>query len=138
MKKYLLSLAILMAFSCQAQAMDCEIKYNLKGWSVFYKTSTGTGVVSCSNGQATNVKLNVKGGGFTFGVFNITEGKGKFSGVKKISDVFGGYFEMGGHAGFIKSVEGRVLPFKSVALSMSGKGTGYNLGWSLGGVRISK
>jgi len=138
MKKYLLSLAILMSFSFQAQATDCKIKYNLKGWSAFFKTMNGTGVVSCSNGQSANVKLSMKGGGLTFGSFNITEGAGNFSGVKNISDIYGGYFAMDGHAGAGKAVEGRSLPFKSVKLSMKGKGRGVNLGWSMGSFKITK
>jgi len=150
MKKYLLSLALLMPFSYTVQAADtlqvaaavqttnCEIKYNLKGWSAFFKTVKGTGTVSCSNGQSANVKLSMKGGGFTFGSFNIKDGTGRFSGVKNISDIYGGYFAMDGHAGAGKEVEGRTLPFKAVKLSMKGKGRGVNLGFSMGSFRISK
>jgi len=138
MKKYLLSLAILMSFSYQAQATDCTIKYNLKGWSAFYKTMDGTGVVSCSNGKNATVKLSLKGGGITFGAFNIKDGAGKFSGVKSINDIYGGYFSIDGHAGAGKEVEGRTLPFKAVKLSMKGKGRGVNLGWSMGSFKISK
>ncbi len=138
MKKYLLSLAILMSFSYQAQATDCKITYNLKGWSAFFKTVKGAGTVSCSNGQSANVNLSMKGGGFTFGSFNIKEGAGRFSGVKNISDIYGGYFAMDGHAGAGKEVEGRTLPFKAVKLSMKGKGRGVNLGFSMGSFRISK
>lgn len=138
MKKYLFSLALLMSFPYSAQAMDCSFKYNLKGWSAFYRTGTGAGAVSCSNGQSASVKLNLKAGGFTFGVFDITEGKGKFLNVNNINDIYGGYFEVDGHAGFVKSVEGRALPFKPIFFSMTGKGTGYNLGFSLGAVIVSK
>ncbi|NOQ17399.1 MAG: hypothetical protein GQ581_10105 [Methyloprofundus sp.] len=138
MKKYLLSVAILMSCSYAAQAMDCNITYNLKGWSAFYKTATGTGMLSCSNGQSANVKLNLKGGGFTIGVIDITAGKGKVFGVKSINDVFSGHFTMGAHAGFIKSVEGRLVPHKTGVLRMHGKGTGYNIGFYLGALKIKR
>ena len=137
-KKYLLRVVILMSFSYTAQAMDCNITYNLKGWSAFYRTATGSGVLSCSNGQSANVKLNLKGGGFTVGVIDITAGKGKIFGVKNINDVFGGHFAMGVHAGFVKSVEARLVPHKTGALRMHGKGTGYNLGFDLGALKINR
>jgi hypothetical protein len=39
----------------RAQAADasvsCDLSFNLSGWSVIYKHASGTGVVSCSNGQ---------------------------------------------------------------------------------------
>jgi len=140
MKKYLLN--TLMGAACLlspllVEAADCTIKYNLKGWSAFYKTAQGTGVVSCSNGKSQAVKLTLKGGGFTFGSLSIVNGKGRVIGASKIQDVYGGYFAIDGHAGFNKSVEARALLFKPVSLSMSGKGTGYNLGWSMGSLKIS-
>lgn len=98
----------------------------------------GTGVVSCLNGQSANVKLSMKGGGFTFGSFDIKEGTGTVSGVKSISDIYGGYFAIDGHVGAGKAVEGRSLPFKAIKLNMKGKGRGVNLGFAMGSFKISK
>lgn len=47
----------------QAQFHDCEMTFSLSGWSAFYKTASGLGTVTCSNGQRMRVKLSAKGGG---------------------------------------------------------------------------
>ena len=46
-----------------AQAADasCQMNFQLSGWSLFYKTATGSGVVRCSNGQSLSVHLRAKG-----------------------------------------------------------------------------
>jgi len=110
----------------------------MEGWSVFYKTYHGTGTVSCPSGKSARVKLSLKGGGLTFGVSHILNGTGKIRGINKISDIYGNSFAMGGHAGFIKSVEGRWIPKGFRTIILSGKGIGYGLGWSMGNFRISK
>ncbi|MCF7970588.1 MAG: hypothetical protein K9L22_05420 [Methylococcaceae bacterium] len=142
MKKPVLGLLasslFLMSFSFTAKAEECDLKYTMKGWSAFYKTYKGSGVVTCPSGKKANVDLSLKGGGLTFGASEITEGKGKIRGVKSIDDIYGGGFELDGHAGFIKSIEGRWVPRGSRTVTLSGKGTGYNLGWSMGSFKISK
>src|SRR5690606_6632578 len=50
-----------------AADLDCHLRFTMKGWSVFYKTASGTGTVHCNNGQSMNVKLSAKGGGLTVG-----------------------------------------------------------------------
>ena len=141
MKQKILGLALssllLMPFS-SVQAEECSLTYTMKGWSAFYKTYKGTGVVSCPSGQKLNVNLSLQGGGFTFGASEITEGKGTIRGVHNVGDVYGGAFALGGHAGFIKSVEGRWIPKGSRTITLSGKGRGYDLGWSMGSFRITK
>ncbi len=57
-----------------AQLTKCQISYDLKGWSVFYKTSKGTGHITCTNGQSADVGLSAHGGGVTFGTFKVTGG----------------------------------------------------------------
>jgi len=142
MKKPVLGLLasslFLMSFSFTAKAEECDLKYTMKGWSAFYKTYKGSGVVTCPSGKSANVNLSLTGGGFTFGASEIIEGKGKVRGVKSIDDIYGGAFALGGHAGFGKSVEVRWIPRGSRAVSLSGKGTGYDLGWSMGSFKISK
>ena len=65
------------------------MKFNLKGWSVFYKTAEGSGRVTCNNGEKANVKINVTGGGLTFGKMDIRDGNGTFSEVIHIDEIFG-------------------------------------------------
>ena len=140
MKQYFLGILagsiLLVPFS--ASAADCTISYHLKGWSAFYKTYKGSGTISCDNGQSATVNLSLRGGGFTFGASEITEGKGKVNGIEKIEDVYGSYFAMDGHAGFGKSIEGRLAPKGSRSLHFSGKGRGYDLGWSMGSLSVTK
>jgi hypothetical protein len=110
----------------------------MKGWAAFYKTSKGTGTVTCPSGKSAKVKISLQGGGFTFGAYEITDGKGKIRGVTKIEDIYGSSFMMDGDAGFIKSVEGRWAPKGSQTRTFTGKGKGYDLGWALGALRIEK
>lgn len=141
MRTKILGLAVgslfLMSFSA-AHAEDCDLKYTLKGWAAFYKTYNGTGTVSCPSGKTANVKLSLKAGGFTFGAYEVTDGKGKIRGVRNIGDIYGSSFMMDGDAGFIKSVEGRWAPKGSQTRTLSGKGKGYDIGWSLGSLNIEK
>ena len=141
MKQKILGLAVsslfLMSFS-SAHAEECDLTYNMKGWSAFYKAYDGTGTVTCPSGKSAKVNLSLKGGGFTFGASEIIDGKGKIRGVNDISDIYGGGFALGGHAGFNKSVEGRWIPRGARTVTLSGKGKGYDLGWSMGSFKISK
>ena len=141
MRTKILGLAVsslfLMSFSA-AHAEECDLKYTLKGWAAFYKTYNGTGTVSCPSGKKANVVLSLKAGGFTFGAYKVTDGKGKIRGVKNIDDIYGSSFMMDGDAGFIKSVEGRWVPRGARTVTLSGKGTGYDIGWALGSFKISR
>lgn len=136
-----LSLAVsslfFMSFSA-VQAEECDLKYTMKGWSAFYKTYKGSGTITCPSGQSANVNLSLQGGGFTFGGSEIKEGKGKIRGVSKLSEIYGSGFAVGGHAGFGKSIEARWIPKGSRTVTLSGKGSGYDLGWSMGSFKISK
>ncbi len=116
----------------RAGDLSCKMSFQLSGWSVFYKTATGSGTVRCSNGQSLNVKLRAKGGGLTFGKTKITQGVGKFSGVSNVRDVLGHYANAEAHAGAAKSAEAQVLTKGNVALALSGKGEGWNLGVAFG------
>lgn len=140
MKQQILGLAIsslfFMPFS-SVQAETCTLKYSLKGWAAFYKTYTGVGTVSCPSGIHVNVNLSLTGGGFTFGSYEIVDGKGKLLGINSINDIYGGAFSMDGDAGFGKAIEVRWVPRGSRSVSLSGKGTGYNLGWSMGSFKIT-
>jgi hypothetical protein len=35
----------------------CDLRFELEGWSIFYKEATGAGVVRCDNGQQARVEL---------------------------------------------------------------------------------
>jgi len=112
------------------------MKYNLTGWSFFYKGYKGSGVVSCTNGQSARVSLVLHGGGLTVGVADIENAKAKFSGIKNLQDIYGTYFSIDVHAGFARSAEARTLFKGYIAGGGAGTGGGYNLGVTFSGLTI--
>jgi hypothetical protein len=118
--------------------VDCKMKFNMAGWSAFYKTASGDGVVTCDNGQSMNVHIEAKGGGITFGKSKIENGTGEFSGVKDISEVLGSYASGEAHAGAAKSSKASVMTKGEVNLALAGTGKGWDLGIDFGKFTISK
>jgi len=110
----------------------CKMRYSLKGWSLFYQTAKGSGIVTCSNGQRLHVVLETKGGGLTIGRSEIHDGKGRFSGVHTIRDVLGSYASANAHAGAAESSSAQVLTKGNVSLALAGVGQGWNLGVAFG------
>jgi len=119
-----------------AQLTKCKISYDLKGWSVFYKTSKGAGHITCANGQSADVGLSAHGGGVTLGTFKVIGGKGTFSSVRDIADLYGTYVEVTAHAGAGGSTDARAMAKGEVSLSLAGTGQGVNLGVAFGGFTI--
>ena len=117
---------------------ECHMDFNLKGWSVFYKTAEGNGRVTCSNGQSANVKISFTGGGLSFGKMEILDGKGTFSDVLNIDEVFGGYVAAEAHAGAVKSAQASVYTKGEISLAMTGSGRGVNIGIDFGKLEISR
>src|SRR6266852_1490845 len=95
--KSLLGICLLLVFAAASSAYAargetaCTMKYNLKGWSAFYKTASGAGTIRCDNGQKATVRLSARGGGLTAGKTDIRDGTGRFSEVSSISELFGRY-----------------------------------------------
>ena len=117
--------------------VDCELKFTMKGWSAFYKTASGTGVITCNNGQTMNVKLSAKGGGLTVGKSTIEDGHGKFSAVASTSELLGSYAAAEAHAGAVKSAKAQVMTKGEVSLALSGTGRGWDLGIAFGKLTIT-
>lgn len=119
-----------------ANEISCKMTFSLAGWSAFYKTSSGSGSVNCSNGQHMGVHLRSKGGGLTFGKSEIS-GIGKFSGIYDIREVLGNYGNAEAHAGASSSVRSTVMTKGNVSLALTGTGRGWNLGVDFGKFTIS-
>lgn len=131
----LLIAAVLLAASGAAQArgeVDCKLRFSMSGWSVFYKTASGEGTVSCSNGQSMAVRISAKGGGLSFGKSRIENGTGEFSGVHDIHDVLGTYATAEAHAGASKSAKAQAMTKGEVSLALAGKGRGWDIGVAFG------
>ena len=129
---------VLLAADKTNNMTTCKMVYNLKGWSAFYKTAEGNGWVTCSNGQRASVNINITGGGLSFGKMEILDGKGTFSDVLDISEIFGAYVAAEAHAGAVKSGQASVYTKGEISLATAGSGRGINIGIDLGKLEISK
>jgi hypothetical protein len=135
----LLSLiAVAPAAGDTARTTVCRMDYTLKGWSAFYKTSRGSGTITCDNGQTARAKIAATGGGLTAGRSVVREGHGTFSEVADIKELFGSYANANAAAGAGKSSEAQALTKGEVSLALAGKGTGMELGISFGKLTITK
>lgn len=120
------------------KTVDCEMTFNLKGWSAFYKTSKGEGTIKCNNGQTAAVTVKGTGGGISFGTEEITDGTGRFSKVNDISELFGGYAESEAHAGAGKGAGASAMTKGEVQLTLAGTGKGVSIGFAFGKFTITK
>ncbi len=117
-------------------ATRCDLSFSLEGWSAFYKTARGWGRVTCDNGQARRVALRTTGGGVTFGRSAI-HGRGDFSAVSDIREVFGSYANAEAHAGVVRSSAAQVVTKGTVSLAFAGKGRGVDVGFAFGKLTIT-
>jgi hypothetical protein len=131
-------LPLSLAPAAAAGETTCDMKFTLKGWSAFYKTSKGEGTIRCDNGQTMAVSIKLTGGGLTFGKTETKDGIGKFSPVAKIDDLLGSYGAAQAEAGAVKSAEAEALTKGEVSLALSGTGSGWSLGVSGAKFTITK
>jgi len=126
--------------AASAEAADkkgtkCKLNFSLRGWSALYETASGSGTVTCDNGQSSRVRIEVKGGGLTAGKSTLS-GTGTFTEVPDISEIFGAYAKAEAHAGVVKSAGAQVMTKGDVSLALAAKGSGVNLGIAFGKFRI--
>ena len=110
----------------------CTIVFDLKGWSLVYKTMRGEGEISCDNGQAVAVTIKSTGGGLTAGKSELIDASGTFTKVADISDIFGAYAQAEAHAGAVGSSGVQALTKGEISLALGGTGRGWDLGISFG------
>ena len=115
----------------------CTMSFTLEGWSMFYKEADGSGLVRCDNGQQARVRLETRGGGLTFGRNKIVGGKGEFSTISDIHEIFGNYANAEAHAGMGVSSGAQVVTKGSVSLALSGTGNGVDIGFAFGRFTIA-
>jgi hypothetical protein len=121
-----------LAQSAWGGSTKCKMTYSLAGWSVGYSTANGSGTITCDNGQSARVSLRAKGGGLTVGKSKIVNGRGTFSEVGDISELFGSYASMDVHAGAVESSAAQVVTKGTVSLAFAGTGKGVDLGVTVG------
>jgi len=118
--------------------IDCELRFNLSGWSIFYKTATGSGTITCDNGASIPVKISAKGGGLTVGKSTVTDGRGKFTGAYSLNDLIGTYGGAEVHAGASRSSNAQVVTKGDISLALAGTGRGWDLGIGFGKFEIKR
>jgi hypothetical protein len=121
----------------QVGHLKCTLNFTMKGWSVFYRRATGRGTIHCSNGRSMDVRLFAEGGGLTVGK-SVEAGHGEFSDVSSIDSLLGSYVVAQAHAGAVNSAQGEVMTKGPVSLALSGKGHGWELGFSFGEFKIER
>lgn len=126
----------LAAAPAAARETSCRLSFDMSGWSVFYKTASGTGSVRCDNGQRMAVRISAKGGGLTVGKSEIRGGRGSFSAVGNIRELLGTYVAAEAHAGVVKSSKAQVMTKGPVSLALAGTGDGVDLGVAIGAFTI--
>ena len=127
----LLAALLLLPASAASQtstSTTCRMNFNLRGWSLGLKSATGEGSISCDNGQTADVRIRAKGAGLSAGKYEIRDGRGRFSAVTDIRDLFGSYAAGDVAVGFVKEGEAMAMSKGSVNLALAGKGTGFDLG----------
>ena len=129
----LLAVAVLLMPSARAAGnIECELHYQLSGWSAFYKTASGTGTITCDNGAHIPVSIRAKGGGLTVGKTHITDGHGRFSGAYSLNDLLGTYAAASAHAGAVKAGDAQAMTKGDISLALTGTGGGWSLGVDFG------
>ena len=116
--------------------INCRMDYHLTGWSLVYKHTTGTGVVTCDNGATMNVKLSARAVGATIGKWKVDNGVGRFTDVHNIHEVLGNYAQANANAAVVKAAEAQVLTKGNVSLALAGAGEGIALGVDIGTLHI--
>ncbi len=124
--------------SAAEKSTKCQMTFEMHGWSIFYKVASGTGQITCDNGQTASVKLEAKGGGITAGKSEIHDGTGKFSEVSDIGELFGTYVTGSANAGAGKEASAAVVTKGEVSLALAGKGRGIEVGVSFGKFTITR
>ena len=130
------SAALLLAWPAAAEMTKCKIQYDIAGWSILYEHSTGSGRITCSNGQVADIRIATHGGGPSLGINRVINGTGTFSAVADIGELFGGYAEAIAHAGAGGAVTARVAMKHNANLALASTGQGISLGLAFGSFRI--
>src|SRR5579863_957964 len=124
-----LGASLVASSAASAQSLTtCRLDFALKGWSAVVSSAHGEGVITCDNGQHADVVIEAKGAGVTAGKYELRDGHGRFNQVGDIHEIFGAYASGSAGAGAVKDAEAAVMTKGPVSLSLTGKGSGWELG----------
>lgn len=114
---------------------SCQMHYHLSGFSLVFRYYTGTGEITCRNGQRANAALTSTSIGFSIGKSEF-EGVAHFSEVKGIDEIWGNYMSLESHAGFLKSFDAQLLTRGEISMALDGQGRGVDIGATIGNLNI--
>ncbi len=123
--------------TAKGNKIQCNMDFNLKTWSVIYKSGKGTGTIHCNDGSNIPVMIRAHGGGFTFGKSKL-EGKAHFTGVDNTKELLGSYASATAHGGIVKSGNVQGMTKGPVSMSLTSSGNGFDLGIAFGSFKISR
>jgi len=130
--------ACLMAPVAYAGSTKCTLTFDLQEWAAMYESAKGSGKITCDNGQAADVTIRGKGGGLSVGKFKIKDGRGSFTEVSSIDEVFGKYVATERDAAAAKAADAWAMTKGKVSLALAGTGQGWELGFSVDEFIIEK
>jgi hypothetical protein len=128
----------LSAPAAYAGSTKCLLTFDLHEWAAIYESATGTGKITCDNGQSAAVTIRSKGGGLSVGKFTVKDGRGSFTDVSSIDEVFGKYLATERDAAAKKAADAWVMTKDKVSLALAGTGKGWELGFSVDEFIIEK
>ena len=123
--------ACLVAPAADAATTKCSLTFDLHEWAAIYESATGSGKITCDNGQSARVSIRSKGGGLSAGKFTVKDGRGSFTAVSSIDELFGKYAAADSSAGARKAADAWVMTKDKVSLGLSGTGQGWDVGFSV-------
>lgn len=137
---------------------SCHMDFNLRGWSAIYrnaigtvsvgdrirertrrsrKTTSGSGTVTCTNGQIMNINVTARGGAESVGQYQLRDGYGTFTNVTGIGQVLGSYRRTPTHAVAMAGRSASAMAKGNIGLVISGDGGGWDIGTGFPSFTIS-
>lgn len=136
-----LGLVVLVALTARAEdekpqsKIKCEMEFSMKGWAALYRTASGSGTITCSNGETIDVELESRGFGLAAGEAEVSDARGVFSPVAKTEQLLGTYIGRSAVAAAGAADAAGAFTKGDVSLAVYGEGEGKGL--AAGGARVT-
>ena len=115
--------------------IKCEMEFSMKGWAALYRTASGSGTITCSNGETLDVELESRGFGLAAGEAEVSDARGVFSPVAKTEELLGTYIGRSAVAAAGEADAAGAFTKGEVSLAVYGEGKGKGL--AEGGAKLT-